>query len=402
MPKISGCIERHLKLAEILRDAKQKHKADAVCWLDLANAYGSVHHSLIAYTLEHYHAPPQFQRIIQSFYSNLSAVITSSQWLTQPIPLQIGVYQGDPLSVVIFNTVINTLLDTIKIRRDLGYHYTNRFSVNLLQYADDICLISNSPAACQQLLQLVVRWLGWSGMKAKIPKCHSLALTSSTSRLVDPHLYIDQQHINFASEPVKFLGRSFAVPHSITESKQHLINRLKEMLDRTNSCPLTNNQKLKVYRAGICPRLSWLLTIEDLPISWVEKTLDAMATLYIKRWVGLTRSANTALLYLPQKMGGLNLPSISTLYRRHQLSRQSQLLASSDPCVRNMAEQLMKKELTLKRTKFKPRVTVREVMIASPDYTRRSLSNGAKALVEEETSEKSSHWSKQCQLFGKD
>ena len=156
------------------------------------------------------------------------------------------------------------------------------------------------------------------------------------------------------------------------------------MLDSVNSCPLTRGQKLKVYRAGICPRLSWLLTIEALPISWVEKKLDALVTLYLKKWAGLARPANSAILYLPHKMGGLNLPLISVLYK---VAKQSQLLTSSDHCVRQMAERSLQKDLTLKRSKFRPSVVVRDVMAASPDFTRRSLSNGAKVMVQQEVFE---------------
>ena len=50
MPKTPGCsIEHHLKLATVLNDARQKHKSVAVCWIVLANVYGSVHHSLISF-----------------------------------------------------------------------------------------------------------------------------------------------------------------------------------------------------------------------------------------------------------------------------------------------------------------------------------------------------------------
>ncbi len=51
-----GCTEHHSKLATILSEARKKHKSLAVAWLDLANAYGSVHHSLIQFSLKHYHA----------------------------------------------------------------------------------------------------------------------------------------------------------------------------------------------------------------------------------------------------------------------------------------------------------------------------------------------------------
>ena len=44
------------------------------------------------------------------------------------------------------------------------------------------------------------------------------------------------------------------------------------------------------------------------------------------------RGQQTAILYLPQMVGGLNLPLISVLYKRLQVARQSQLLTSPDPC----------------------------------------------------------------------
>ena len=64
MPSTPGCIENHLKLMSVLSEARRNHKTVAVCWLDLKNAYGSVHHSLIEYSLKHYHAPPKFYNMV--------------------------------------------------------------------------------------------------------------------------------------------------------------------------------------------------------------------------------------------------------------------------------------------------------------------------------------------------
>ena len=149
MPTVPGCIEHQFKLSSLIAEAQSKHKSLAVCWLDLANAYGSVHHALIQFSLQHYYAPPQFLSILQALYSGLSATIMSDGWETLLIPLEKGVYQGDPLSVVIFNTVMNTLVGTIATRSDLGYQFSRSSRrVNILQYADDTCLVANSPAAC--------------------------------------------------------------------------------------------------------------------------------------------------------------------------------------------------------------------------------------------------------------
>ena len=80
MPQTPRCIEHHLKLATAMHDAQKRHRSLAVCWLDLANEYGSVHHSLITFSLQHYHAPPKFLHLVKNVYSNLAATINSSQW----------------------------------------------------------------------------------------------------------------------------------------------------------------------------------------------------------------------------------------------------------------------------------------------------------------------------------
>lgn len=175
MPTTPGCTEHHLKLVTILNDAKRKHRSLAVCWVDLASAYGSVHHSLLLYSLKHYHAPPKLTNLVQSFYTGLAATVSSGSWATPFIPINVGVYQGDPLSVVFFNTVINTMVDTIQTRRDLGYKFVHsQPHVNLLQYADDTCLIGNSPASCQHLIDIMISWLPGFAGQVCMPKYQSV------------------------------------------------------------------------------------------------------------------------------------------------------------------------------------------------------------------------------------
>ena len=102
---IPGYTKHQLKLSSILNEAQVRHKVLEVCWLDLVYAYGSVHHSLIEFSLRYYHAPSQFLSILQVL---LNSVVTTHSWETPLLSQQKGVYQGDPLSVVIFNTVMNT------------------------------------------------------------------------------------------------------------------------------------------------------------------------------------------------------------------------------------------------------------------------------------------------------
>ena len=110
--------------------------------------------------MKQYHAPPSFTTLVSNIYSDLSATVTSRYWSTGVVPINVGVYQGDPLSAVIFNTVMMTLADSLKAEMDCGYTFSqSRRSTNILQYADDTCLITNGPASCQKLLSKVNIWI---------------------------------------------------------------------------------------------------------------------------------------------------------------------------------------------------------------------------------------------------
>ena len=113
-------------------------------------------------------------------------------------------------------------------------------------------------------------------MRAKVPKCNSSALKTSISKLVDPCLSINTEPIPFTSEPVEFLGHMFGMfgPHqNLDNLKQKLSPSLQRMLDCVNVCPMSRKYKLSMYRLRVCSRLPWLLSIEDLPITWVKKAL---------------------------------------------------------------------------------------------------------------------------------
>ena len=325
-----------------------------------------------------------------NLYTNLSATITTPTWTTTEIPLQVGVYQGDPLSTVIFNTVMCTLIEALHPYRHLGYTFSqSERSMHLLQYTDDTCLIGSGPASCQELLQPVERWLQWTGMRAKPAKCHSLGIRASAGKSFDPALTIDGQPIPFIrNEVIKFLGRIIQVPPDTRNIKSQVLSKLTRMLERVDGTPVTRQQKLRLYRVGICPRMSWDLAVNNLPLLWVTGTLEATATRFLKRWSGLAKTADTARLYLPQSQGGLNLPSISLLYKKQQVSQACQLLASTDLAVRFTTTVEIRREEALQRATHRPMLVARDTLAEDPDMSKRALMTRAKSAMVKEDAEK--------------
>ena len=139
------------------------------------------------------------------------------------------------------------------------------------------------------------------------------------------------------------------------------------MLEAVDTTHLTRRQKLLLYKARVCPRLTWPLIIQDFPISWVKQKVDMVTTRYLKQWVGLTKSANTSILYLPHSMVDLNLPLTSILHKTLQVSHQSQLLTSRDSCICHQAERNLKRELTVTRKSFRQDTVVRDILVKNRD-----------------------------------
>ena len=71
--RLAGCVEHFETVHAALLDARTRKKNLCVRWIDLANAYGSVRHSMILFTLEWYYIPDAFCEVIFMYYEKLLA-----------------------------------------------------------------------------------------------------------------------------------------------------------------------------------------------------------------------------------------------------------------------------------------------------------------------------------------
>ena len=220
-------------------------------------------------------------------------------------------------------------------------------------------------------------------MKAKVPKCFCLAIAASSGKRYDPKLQLSRQDIPFIgnNNTIKFLGGPIRVPQSNRHHRIYLLEKLEQLLQRVDEVPVSRKQKLLLYKAGICPRLNWDLGVMELPISWVESTLEAKATQSLKRWVGLAKCAETSRLYLPRAQGGLQLPPLTLLYKKLRASQASLLLTSKDRVVQHVVSRLTQHEENQHRTTFRPMVFARDLMAENPGVNRQGLVLQSKSLL---------------------
>ena len=230
-------------------------------------------------------------------------------------------------------------------------------------------------------------------MIPKISKCQAMAIKSSTGKVYDPALHLDGKRLPFTgSQPVKFLGGNINISHRPKQARKQLHDKLTSLLDRVNTTLVTRKQKLRLYKLGICPRLSWDLTINSFPLSWIEKVLDPIVTRYLKQWSGLAKSADPSRLFLPNSLGGLEFSNVSGLYRILQSGKAALLMASRDREVQYSTRIQVQKETIALRSKFKPYLFAQEIFSQDPGISRKALSKRVKNSMKQcEASEYLAH-----------
>ena len=249
-------------------------------------------------------------------------------------------FQGDPFSVTIFNTVVNLLLDHIIHacpNTDYRFSSPNR-QLSTLQYVNDSCFSASSDKKCQEILTDTEIWLEWAKLEPKVPKCCSLALQSRMSAcdsFLNSKLTLGAE--KFLSSVMKQSPFSVCQSPSLclpcTSHRDFIAKRLTNLLEQVYISPVTIKQKLNLYKKRICPRLAWGFRVLELPDSWIKRELEAKTTKFLEKWLVVPKGGNSKLLYLPKKDGGLGLPAMSTFYKQQQASRHILFSTSKDDCI---------------------------------------------------------------------
>ena len=144
-------------------------------------------------TLEYHHIPDRIKTLIKSYYTQYLISVGTNSFVTDPIILEKCVLQGDCLSPLLFNLVVNTLLKAIDSEkvRCMGYSYCDTLSPrHWFQFADDSALVTSTVEDSQALLNVFTKWFKWSGLKICPRKCKTFAMKKVGTKSIQFHLYL--------------------------------------------------------------------------------------------------------------------------------------------------------------------------------------------------------------------
>ena len=93
LPGMSGTFEHIVEMSDIINDSRKQQRSVTVTSMDLKNAFGEVHHSLIQSVLC-YHYRPDKINCVKALHSDFRLSISTNDFHTKYIAVEKSVLQG--------------------------------------------------------------------------------------------------------------------------------------------------------------------------------------------------------------------------------------------------------------------------------------------------------------------
>ena len=301
--------------------------------------------------------PQNVQDYIISLYSCLRGKIRTSDWISEEFSFAKGVFQGDPLSPIIFLMCFNPILEDLKRFEESDGYCLNGKPYISLPFADDFNLITRDVRKHKKLMTHLQDRTSSMGLKLKPRKCKSLSLKAGKSINIEFMLgdsligsILHDAHHRFLGGIYSFACSSSTVTSVVKEKISTQLNNINELLVR-------NEYKVRIYSEYFLGSLRFLFSVHDLHKAQLQE-LESLTHRYLKRWLGLPRGASWALVH---DSHGLNIKSITHLYLESRSLSLPNIRFFSDGRVRHALDSKEDREGTWRR-KFSSTIYAKDLV----------------------------------------
>ena len=327
---LDGCFENVNILKYAIKQQRKTKRELNVVLLDLAKAFDTVTHMTIIKALRRQKVPEEVVSVVMDLYSEAFTTFKTKEGSTGRIDLLAGVKQGCPLSPLLFNIVMNELIEEIQAA-NLGMTVAEEL-VGVMAFADDLVLLAEDEYTMTKILAICERFFDDRCLSLNVKKCLSLRATTTAKKtnkkamkvITEPHR---QWKGNFMpsvtfDKLAKYLGINL-------NDRGEVILPWKlwdEWLGRLTKAPLKPFQKIDALKTIVLPKMIHQLRLADVGLCKL-KILNRKLKIWYKRTLHLAEWCPDSWVH-SEKGGGLS--NILELILKCRKKASEKMACSSD------------------------------------------------------------------------
>jgi hypothetical protein len=346
-----GLADNTWLLRSIIKDSQVAHKPLIATFIDVSKAFDTVSHQSLLRASARLGVPPLLVRYIKNLYTGSTTRLKVEGQLGSDMSVNRGVRQGDPLSPMLFNMIMDWVLGEIDPL--LGITLQGRAHLNHLAFADDVTLLSRNPKAMLAMSAQFESALADVGLKPNANKSATLRIATSGKQkrwVCDPTPLLTLDGCDVPSIDIcgayKYLGVQIGARKSVSRA----VGRLEEHLLQLRKAPLKPQQRLFFLRVHVIPGLYHLLVLDECHRGVLRK-LDILVRRSVRNWLRLPHDTPNSFIHAGSNDGGLGVPelmAIIPLFRRDRINRLvGRANSGSDPVMSELvaSSPTLKKEI---------------------------------------------------------
>ena len=290
-------------LIDSIEWCKVKNLPLGILLLDQEKAFDKVSHEYLFATLQKLGFNNPFINTLKTIYSNGYSRVKFNDSLSEPISLERGVRQGDPLSPLLFVFAMEPLIAAIE-KNVSGVPLPDGSSLKSSAFADDRTVYASTPndiSITEHWMQVFEKATGATFNKGK---CEAILF-----KIPPPN---NNNYFTKVTTDQSYSFTYLGVPVSLSPSQEAwnpTLQKFKASLLKWSHLPLTLTAKITVIKHYALPIVLYPATFLTIPKHLVETI-----TKEIKKflWNGKKAKVLMETCMLPRDQGGLGLPDVKS------------------------------------------------------------------------------------------